>query len=180
MGFGFRFSTRVFALFLCGLIAFPVHAGPVTLDAPTMSKIDSSQALQKGSVYVYGDQAMDLLMPVKILGGVVKAGIHYLPFDTDLLTLLSLAGGTTERASIDEITIKRTNKAGKTEFVHVNLEALFEDGKSDNPKLMPNDVILIPVRRPMLSENVVQTVGVLAGLATIFGTVVLGVTNLKK
>lgn len=179
MGLGFRFS-RIIIVVLCGLIAFPVNAGQVNLDSPNISKVDSTQALQKGSVYVYGDQAMDLLMPVRILGGVQKAGIHYLPFETDLLTLLSLAGGTTERASIDEITIKRTLKGGKTEIVHINLEALFEDDRTDNPKLMPNDVILIPVRRPMLSENVVQTVGVLAGLATIFGTVVLGVTNLKK
>ncbi len=174
------FSTRLFIVVLCGLIAFPVDAGPVNLDSPNISKVDSAQALQKGSVYVYGDQAMDLLMPVRILGGVQKAGIHYLPIDTDLLTLLSLAGGTTEKASIDEITIKRTLKGGKSEVLHINLEAIFEDEKGDSPKLMPNDVILIPIKRPMISENVVQTVGVIAGLATIFGTVVLGVANLKN
>ena len=138
---------------------------------------DGSQHLPKQSVYVYGDGSLDMLQPVQVLGAVAKAGVHYVPPNTDLITLLSLAGGPIQQADEEKITIRRTVN-GQRQVIAVNLQELVGSSDAETPIVMSNDTVVVPSAKPFLSENVVRAVGVVAGLATIFGTLVLGIQNL--
>lgn len=163
---------------LVGILASHFVCSPVlAVDSLQLgeSMRSPSDAALRGSVYVYGDQSLDVLIPVRIIGAVAKGGIHFVPQQTDLITLISLAGGTIEKAELDNITIRRELK-GKEEVIPVNLEALVRDSKAATPKLMANDTILIPVDKSVISDDVLKTMSIITGLAT----VAIAVSQLSK
>ncbi len=65
----------------------------------------------RGAQYFLGDQD-ELLMRVNIWGFVRKPGQYMVPTDTDLISLLSFAGGPVEQAKVKAIRVVRTNEAG--------------------------------------------------------------------
>jgi hypothetical protein len=152
----------------------------VDQDSREIGKLSGeAQLQQKGTIYIDGDQSLDALMAIRLLGAVGKPGIHYVPYDTDLITLISLAGGTTDRAMMNDVSIRRRSK-NQNQIVKVNLDTLFENADTQPPALVANDTILIPQRNPAVSENLLQTVALISGIASIFLSVVVGITNLKK
>jgi len=64
----------------------------------------------RGAQYFLGDQD-ELLMRVNIWGFVRKPGQYMVPTDTDLISLLSFAGGPVEQAKVKAIKVVRTNEA---------------------------------------------------------------------
>ena len=64
----------------------------------------------RGAQYFLG-AADELLMRVNIWGFVRKPGQYMVPTDTDLISLMSFAGGPAEQAKIKSIKIVRTNPA---------------------------------------------------------------------
>ena len=169
-------------IFLCLALIQPPALGAIREEElPLWKPSDGSSSLPKQSVYVYGDGSFAMLMPVQILGAVSKPGIHYVPSHTDVLTLISLAGGTTPHASTEDITVKRqkTPTAG-SEVMNVNLKQLVEDPKAQSPRLAANDTILVAEEKPFLSDNAVRIVTLVAGLAGIFLSATLGIQALSK
>lgn len=206
--------ARALALLLCFLIAAPATLAADLTDG-LVSPVD---VLGKGhgSEYVSGDHSHPVLMQINLWGGVTKPGIHYVPVDTDLITLLSYAGGPVEGAKLDKVVIKRKvmvpaaslsladlspaaasaspsasasapdagtvpktpAQAGhqaappmeqKEETLHVNLEDFMngrEEGKQA-PTLQANDIVLVPVTKPAISNNTVLVLSVLSTLASI-------------
>ena len=64
----------------------------------------------RGAQYFLGDQD-ELLMRVNIWGFVRKPGQYMVPTDTDLISLISFAGGPIEQAKVKAIKIVRVNEA---------------------------------------------------------------------
>ena len=62
----------------------------------------------RGAQYFLGDQD-ELLMRVNIWGFVRKPGQYMVPTDTDLISLISFAGGPAEQAKVKAIKVVRTN-----------------------------------------------------------------------
>jgi len=87
----------------------------------------------------------ELTMQVNLWGDVLKPGRYEVPITTDLIQLISLAGGPTREADLSEVQISRYSRssAGIQKFqVKVNLADFF---KTDEAKLslQPGDAIYI-------------------------------------
>lgn len=131
---------------------------------------NSSRDPQQGSIFVYGDPAMDNLIPVRVVGAVAKAGIHYIPKDTDLLTLITLAGGTTKEAKLNGIRIKREKT---NQVLDVDLEQFVKQGDLRTPLLQMDDIVFVPESKPIISDDTFKVVGLAASLLAIVSTVAL-------
>jgi len=102
----------------------------------------------RAAQYYIGEED-ELLIKVNVWGFVRKPGQYLVPSDTDLISLLSFAGGPTEDAKIQNIKLIRTvvkssdGHKGRRIFI-INVKKYLETGDpSLNPKLMPGDTVII-------------------------------------
>ncbi len=85
-----------------------------------------------------------LLMRVNVWGEVTKPGTYEVPDQTDLVSLISTAGGPTESAKLNKVKLVR-NHYQKKEIFKINLKKYMEDGSYNNiPKVFPGDTVVIP------------------------------------
>jgi hypothetical protein len=125
---------------------------------------DELQGASKSAEYIAGNYPGAVLMPVNLWGAVMRSGLYHIPSQTDLLTLLSFAGGPGKDAELDEVTIRRKNKSGE-EIIQVNVRNLLSRRGSGTPPLLePNDYVLIPARDEGISPNTLKMVTVLSAI----------------
>jgi polysaccharide export outer membrane protein len=98
--------------------------------------------------YLVGD-ANRLEMVVYVLGEVVRPGEYRVTDDTDVLELISKAGGPTEFASLANVSLRRRDPAGAEpdaeRILHVNVsEFLSQADAPPLPGLNPGDVVMVP------------------------------------
>jgi len=81
---------------------------------------------------------------VVLLGEVKKPGVHPVPFGESitLLQAIAEAGGFTDLASVDRVTVTRTID-GKETSLRVRISRMISGQEPDMP-LLPNDVIMVP------------------------------------
>ena len=105
----------------------------------------------RGAQYQIGDDD-ELLIKVNIWGLVRMPGQYLVPNNTDLISLISYAGGPTESAQTKKVKLVRTtlvtpdgkNRETDKKIYQFNIKRFLETGDSElNPQLMPNDTILI-------------------------------------
>jgi protein involved in polysaccharide export with SLBB domain len=108
-------------------------------------------------------------MQINLWGGVNKPGIHYVPIRTDLMTLLSFAGGPTEAAKLSEVVIKRkiASDGADQQLLRVNVEDALSGKSGLNPVLQANDIVMIPVSKPLISQNTLSVIAVTGGILSI-------------
>lgn len=98
------------------------------------------------SIYLYsGTLAGTEQLKIKayIWGQVKKPGLYIVPDNTDLLTLISSAGGPTENAKLSKIRIIRTTEEGD-QVIWVNIKKYLETGNPDLiPVLKPGDTVVV-------------------------------------
>lgn len=94
-------------------------------------------------------------MMVHIIGEVQKPGEYRVPDQTDLLELLSKAGGPTQFSRLSGVSIRRatagrltapltTGAAPRTEIIRVNMEDLLRKQDTTPLLLQPGDVVFVP------------------------------------
>jgi protein involved in polysaccharide export with SLBB domain len=97
---------------------------------------------QRAAQYILGPED-ELLIKVNIWGFVQKPGQYLVPTDTDLISLISFAGGPREEAKIKNIKIIR-NSAEKDKVIKINVKKYLETGDENLiPSLMPGDTIVV-------------------------------------
>jgi hypothetical protein len=78
-----------------------------------------------------------------IWGQIYRPGLYIVPDDTDLLTLLSLAGGPKEDAKLSKIRIIRPTAEGNR-IIWINLKKYIETGDERLiPVLQPGDTVIV-------------------------------------
>lgn len=97
------------------------------------------------TAYYYISKAGEISMPVNLWGAVNNPGRYEIPISTDLVELLSFAGGPTGGASLESVrvfrTVRRDNLTRKVEF-EVDLDQMQKlDEKALD--LEPGDTIII-------------------------------------
>ncbi len=99
----------------------------------------------RGAQYVIGNQDQ-LLIRVNIWGFVKMPGQYLVPNQTDLVSLISYAGGPLEDAQLKKVRLIRTALGDSTEkILNLNLKKFMESGDTDaDPMLLPNDTIIVP------------------------------------
>jgi hypothetical protein len=99
-----------------------------------------------GSVYLYSGSltgAEQLKIKAYIWGQVKNPGLYIVPDNTDLLTLISSAGGPTENAKLSKIRIVRPTAEGE-KIRWVYLKDYVETGNYDLiPILQPGDTVIV-------------------------------------
>jgi len=87
-----------------------------------------------------------LLIKVNIWGFVAKPGQYLVPSDTDLISLISFAGGPAEGAKLNKIKIIRSaqQKDKKQNVITVNVKEFTKTGDASIiPRIKPEDTIII-------------------------------------
>jgi hypothetical protein len=149
--------------------------------AQAAGKFYNSNLMNKsaGHDYISGAQAGDVLIKVNLWGAVHQPGIHSIPAKTDLLTLLSYAGGPTDKAILDEVTIKR-DLGSSRKLIRVDMEALVKGSSHHHIDLAPNDVIVVPAKDPLISQDTLAVVGLSSLILSTILTAILIDRNNNK
>jgi hypothetical protein len=145
----FNFSRTINALLCLALIL--IYFPP---PASYGQESESQRSLNRASQYFLGKED-EIMIKVNILGYIQKPGQYYIPRYTDLLSLISFAGGVQKGASLSNVQIMRAVKSGngtnasnslsaKHDIITVNLKKYFETGETRYlPVLEAGDSILI-------------------------------------
>ena len=91
------------------------------------------------------NEAHQLKILTYIWGQIQRPGLYIVPDDTDILTLMSLAGGPTVDAKLQSVRIVRRDDLGGEQIIIVDMKKYIETGDYELvPMLMPGDTIIIP------------------------------------
>jgi hypothetical protein len=132
--------------------------GPVTLP----------KQIERGAQYYIGDENQ-LMIRVNIWGRVQKPGQYFVPSDTDLITMISVAGGPADKSRIDNVKVVRINATGAEEVIEVNIKKFLKTGDRELiPDLQPEDTILVSGSMWYIFTSVVQVVSQLAIVANVY------------
>jgi len=86
----------------------------------------------------------ELLIPVNVWGFVQKPGQYLVPDNTDLITLLSYAGGPSENAKISHVRVIRNDRTGGNVVYKVDVKRYIETGDDRLiPILKPGDTVIV-------------------------------------
>ena len=156
-------KKSVALLSLLSLLAFTAVAG----DYEASPKAGPKNA-SRGAQYYIGDENQ-LIMKVNIWGRVEKPGQYFVPSDTDLITLISVAGGPADKSRIDNVRVVRIGESGAEEVIEVNIKKFLKTGdRSLIPDLKPEDTILVAGSMWFIFTTVVQVVSQLAIVANVY------------
>jgi hypothetical protein len=126
------------------------------------------QSVGEGNQYYLG-QANELLMRVNVWGRVLKPGQYFVPATTDLITLISAAGGPIPKSRLTDIQLVRGTADGTNEVIQVNLKRYLKTGdKRLIPSLKPEDTVIVSGSTWQLFADVMQVVGNLALVANVY------------
>lgn len=124
--------------------------------------------IERGAQYYIGDENQ-LMIRVNIWGRVQKPGQYFVPSDTDLITMISVAGGPADKSRIDNVKVVRINASGVEEVIEVNIKKYLKTGDRELiPDLQPEDTILVSGSMWYIFTSVVQVVSQLAIVANVY------------
>ena len=117
------------------------------LASSLMAQTEGGFSKNSGSIYLYSGTltgSEQLKIKTYIWGQVRNPGLYIIPDNTDLLTLISSAGGPTENAKLAKIKIIRPSEDGENVII-VDLKEYTKTGNKDLiPILKPGDTIIVP------------------------------------
>ncbi len=107
----------------------------------------ANQTLNLPSVYYYG-QGQGVQIDVNLWGEVKQTGKMIVPYTTDIISLISLAGGPTPNAKLDDVRIIRYAMQDTTvveKIIRINVEKFVETGEQSYfPVLLRGDTVIVP------------------------------------
>lgn len=121
------------------LLVLVAVSGLLPLYGQIPNQADQSRAAQ----YFLGNQDQ-VLMAVNVWGFVHRPGQYMVPYETDLISLISFAGGPREEARIKSIKVVRAAKGNKPQVIDVDVKKFLDDGLLDGiPVLKPGDTVVV-------------------------------------
>ena len=149
-----------------------VPALAVAQNLPTQGQVPTSPSVIRkvgeGNQYYLG-QANELLIRVNVWGKVLRPGQYFVPASTDLITLVSAAGGPETRSRLTDVRIVRTNGDGESEVILVNVKKFLKTAdKRLIPDLKPEDLVVVHGSIWQFVSDVSQIVGGLASAAVVY------------
>ncbi len=128
-----KFKSIIFFVWFC--LTF--------LSSVVFSQVTGQQDQSRPAQYFLGSQDQ-VLMAVNVWGFVHRPGQYMVPYDTDLISLLSFAGGPREEAKIKKIRVVRADRKDQPQVIDVDVKKYLETGKiSDIPVLKPGDTVVV-------------------------------------
>ena len=110
-----------------------------------------------------------LMMKVNVWGAVQKPGSQYVSDGTDLISVLSAAGGPIEGAKLSKVRLVR-NFDGDKQNVVINVSRCLKKGEIEIlPEIKPGDTIIVPKSK----ASFVKFLGIIYNVAVITSVVML-------
>ncbi len=132
----------------------------------------------RAAEFIYRSSQKESLIGVQLLGAVHKPGLYYVPANTDILKLLTLAGGI-EDANLSEVIVRKTDPSQAGVF-ELDMNKFMRSSADSKPfKLTQDDLIFIPQKEPWISNDVSRTIALVSLVTTIVLTAVLIEKNSK-
>ena len=163
-------------VFLFTILAVSQAAAQVSTETELGASKQSS--FSRPGYYFYA-KPFEVTMTVNLCGEVPQQGVYVLPTNTDIIQLISFAGGPKERSNLEDVLLYRTSpkKDQKARIMmKINLRDILE-GRSPTIPLSPGDMIVVKTNPEGMSLQEVLTI-----VSTVSTLAVLGVTiyNIKK
>jgi len=151
------------------------------LAGTAQSQTQRADITQDRAAQYYLGSKDELLIPVNIWGFVMKPGQYLVPNNTDLISLLSFAGGPTENAKLSNVRIIRTDSKLGSRIYKVDVKAYVETGDERLiPPMKPGDTVIVKGTTYHWISRVFEFVTRLAVFAQIYYFIVLGESYSKK
>ncbi len=116
------------------------------------------------SEFYFRQDKDDVLIPVFVLGEVGKPGLYHVPLKSDLVTLLSIAGGLSENADHDSILLRDHRKK---DHERLRMEDLVRDSNLKNRQFLGNEILYVEKTEPLISNNTMLALGLVTTLISI-------------
>jgi hypothetical protein len=146
-----KFLLRLVTFFSYLLLSQQVFAKELVSSFDLM-QTDAYSRYTTGNEYIEGQDPGVVMMKVNLWGAVRKPGIHHIPVKTDLISLMSYAGGPNDNAVMDEIIIKRNQGTKQTKFT-VDLSQVIHGENNYDLTLQPDDIIVVSAKKPLVSQD---------------------------
>lgn len=127
---------------------------------------------QRAAEYIYRSAPKESLIGVQLIGAVQKPGLYYVPLNTDILKLITLAGGTDD-ADLANIVVRKIDPAQPGVY-ELDVKKLMKSSAETKAfKLAQDDFIYIPKKEPWISNDVSRTITLVSLVTSIVLTAVL-------
>jgi hypothetical protein len=117
--------------------------------------------------YVFADKDWELQINVYVWGQVLKPGMYSVPRTTDLIGVISLAGGPGEHADLKKVRVIRNNPGAEVLTVNV-LEYMQTANAASVPVLHPGDTVIVAGGKSLTVSKVISFLSQLAILANVY------------
>lgn len=117
----------------------------ILLLANSIASYSQDQKYQRGAQYFLGTDDQ-LLIKVNIWGFVAKPGQYLVPSDTDLISLISFAGGPREGSKLSNIKLIRVKETEdkKNKIIDIDVNKYIKNAEEKLiPQLQPGDTIIV-------------------------------------
>ena len=118
----------------------------IALNLLAQTEGSGTPSFNPGAVYQYSGSLTgteQLKIRTYIWGQVRNPGLYIVPDNTDLLTLISSAGGPTENAKLSKIRIIRSTIDGE-KVINIDMKEYLETGQTEIiPILKPGDTVIV-------------------------------------
>ena len=132
----------------------------------------------RASEFIYRSSQKESLIGVQLLGAVKNPGIYYVPPQTDLLKLVTLAAGT-EDADLSAVLVRKVDSSQQGVY-EVDLNKLMKSTSDIKPfKLAQDDFVYVPKKEPWISNVVSRSITIVSLITSIVLTSVLIERNSK-
>lgn len=158
--------------------------------AESLLDLDDAKPTSSTSEYVYRSTTKGNLIPVQIMGSVGKPGLYFVPPNTNLIKVLTLAGGPQASANSERIVVKKADKSWDElrsggvsrdgASYRVDIEDLLRRPEHSSLSMSANDVVFVPNKEPFISSDAMRVVTVVSLVMTTVLTAVLIHNDTKK
>lgn len=141
---------------------------------------------QQTAEYIFRNSPRDNLITIQVFGSVARPGMYYVPEDTDLMKLLTLAGGVVNSSELDEVVVRKLEgKAWRNvnnRYVRqkndqtyvVDVDSMLTNSPSIKPlRMSHDDFVYVPMKEPVISNDFYKLVTVASVLLTSVATIYL-------
>ena len=135
--------------------------------ASAQEPIDPGTTPGGAQYYVYLGKNWELQINVYVWGRVAQPGMYSVPKTTDLVAVISLAGGPGEHANLKKVKVIRSNP--DPEVMTVNVKDYLHTGRpSSIPVLHPGDTVIVPGNKSHTFANVVNVFSQIAIIGNVY------------
>lgn len=146
--------------------------------AEEVSLLNDIKPPQQASEYIFRSAQKESLISVQLMGAVNKPGIYYVPASTDLLKLITLAGGSTNVGDVSEVLVRKQEPKAWDEVkskaineyqgaYEVDAEKIIKYGGGKQLKLAQDDFVYVPQKSTWVTGEATRTISVVSLVAGI-------------